>query len=227
MIEAIYIIKNVQQYLGTYATALEAARAYDQAAFNDGRPLNTLNCPDEWEGVARPEPTEISTMSNINALNAIKTSSSSNTNQTSPLNALDKINTALDEICNGSSPRDEQTYLLLKAVHCSLTTNNVPRIVYQLEYFYRKGDVCHDSIGRLPAETDYPCSSFPSSSRYGLVKDILSRYRPVRLRNVLQSIADWFFSNEVVWTDKDCHDYEVMEYYTMIEHFHTLIHTDA
>ena len=88
------------------------------------------------------------------------------------------------------------------------------------------GDVCHESIGRLPAKTDYPCFAF-KNTRYGLVKNILINYPPESLRNVLQSIADWFYTNGVVWTSADCDEYEPMEYYPMIDHLHTLIHTDA
>jgi hypothetical protein len=49
----LYINAENTIILGRHDTALEAAKAYDKAAFEDGRPLFKLNFPKEWAHIHR------------------------------------------------------------------------------------------------------------------------------------------------------------------------------
>jgi hypothetical protein len=49
----LYINAENTIQLGRHDTALEAAKAYDKAAFEDGRPLFKLNFPEEWAHIHR------------------------------------------------------------------------------------------------------------------------------------------------------------------------------
>ena len=82
----LYINVETTLNLGRWDTALEAAQAYDKAAFQDGRPLNKLNFPDEWEGVDRltlATPTKSGSSSSSTTTTSTTTSSSSSSKRPS------------------------------------------------------------------------------------------------------------------------------------------------
>jgi hypothetical protein len=82
----LYINVETTLNLGRWDTALEAAQAYDKAAFQDGRPLNKLNFPDEWEGVDRPTlatPTKSGSSSSSTTTTTTTTTSSSSSKRPS------------------------------------------------------------------------------------------------------------------------------------------------
>jgi len=80
----LYINVETTLNLGRWDTALEAAQAYDKAAFQDGRPLNKLNFPDEWEGVDRltlATPTKSGSSSSTSTTTTSTTTSSSSSSK--------------------------------------------------------------------------------------------------------------------------------------------------
>ena len=82
----LYINVETTLNLGRWDTALEAAQAYDKAAFQDGRPLNKLNFPDEWEGVDRltlATPTKSGSSSSTTTTTSTTSSSSSSSKRPS------------------------------------------------------------------------------------------------------------------------------------------------